>query len=129
MRILAVDDEYVAITKMQNILSDYGTCDIARDGKEALNMFYKAYLQSNPYSLITIDLDMPNMNGLELLRIITKDEDLMFIQKAKKIIITAEGSPGNVIAAMASHSDAFVVKPVKKEFMEQKLKDLGLTKI
>lgn len=128
MKILAVDEEEVAIAKMESILSDYGTCDVARDGKAALNMFHKAYLSSEPYELVTIDLDMQNMNGLELLKTITKDEELLFIRRAKKIITTAEGSPGNVFAAMANHSDAFLVKPVNRDLIELKLKELGYTK-
>lgn len=128
MKILVVDDEYVALTKMETLLSDYGKCETASDGFEALKMFQQAFLISDQYDLITIDIDMPNMNGLQLLRHITSYEEDLFMQKAKKIIVTAEGSPNNVYQAVENKCDAFLIKPVKKEMLESKLKNIGILK-
>ena len=128
MKILVVDDEFVALTKMETLLSDYGECDTASDGMEALVKFQQAYLNSEEYDLITIDIDMPSLNGLQLLKRITSDEENLYIPKAKKIIVTAEGSPNNVYQAAENNCDAFLVKPVKKDTLEMKLKNIGIVK-
>jgi two-component system chemotaxis response regulator CheY len=129
MRCLAVDDEFVALTKMSTLLGDYGACDTASNGEQALTMFQRAFIDGNPYQLITIDIDMPGINGIQLLKMITVDENLLFIPKAFKIIVTAEGSPGNVIQAIENKCDSFLVKPVKKDTLQQRLKELGILKM
>lgn len=128
MKILAVDDEFVALTKIQTMLSEYGYCDPAKDGQEALLLFEKAYLAGEKYDLITIDIEMPRIDGMELLKRISEYEDTMFIPKAKKIIVTAEGSPSNVLKAMENQCDAFLIKPVKKDRLEAKLSEFGMKK-
>lgn len=126
MKCLAVDDEFVALTKMSTLLSDYGTCDTANSGEQALIMFHKAFLEGSPYHLITIDIEMPGMNGIQLLKKITIDENLLFIPRSYKLIITAEGSPGNVIQAIENKCDSFLVKPVKKDTLHMRLKELNI---
>jgi two-component system, chemotaxis family, chemotaxis protein CheY len=129
MKCLAVDDEFVALTKMSTLLSDYGTCETASNGEQAMAMFHKAFLEGMPYQLITIDIDMPGMNGIQLLKKISIDESLLFLPKAYKIIVTAEGSPGNVIQAIENKCDSFLVKPVKKDTLQLRLKELGILKM
>lgn len=126
MKCLAVDDEFVALTKMSTLLSDYGTCDTATNGEEALRMFHKAFLEGDPYQLMTIDIDMPGMNGIQLLKKITIDENLLFIPRSNKLIVTAEGSPGNVLQAIENKCDSFLVKPVKKDTLQMRLKELNI---
>ena len=126
MKILIVEDEYVALTKMQYMLSKFGKCDLAQDGQEALNLFHKAYLNSSRYDLITIDINIPIINGLDLLKIMTKDEILLFIPPAKKIIVTASTSTNYVYQAKDNKCDAYLMKPVKQENLIEKLKAIGI---
>ena len=125
MRILIVEDEYVSLTKMKAIFSEIGKCDLASNGKEALDLFHRAYLESTRYDLITIDIDIPIINGIELLKMITKDEELLFIPPAKKMVITASSSVNNVFLAIENKCDAYLVKPVKREVLKEKLRTLG----
>ncbi len=126
MRILVVDDEIVAQTKMETILNDFGDCDTAGDGQSALMKFQQAYLQGDPYDLISIDIDMPKIDGLKLLKMINHDEEMLFIKPSKKIMITAEGTSSNVYHAIQNRCDAFMVKPIKKGTLVEKLKSIGI---
>ena len=63
-RILLVDDEEIVLRSCQRILSggDYDI-DIARDGVAALEL-----VNANPYDVLILDIKMPKMDGIEVLR-------------------------------------------------------------
>ena len=67
MRVLIVEDDFVSRKILHNILLDYGECDIAADGKEAVEAFKLALDDNTPYDLICMDIMMPRMNGQEAL--------------------------------------------------------------
>jgi CheY-like chemotaxis protein len=127
VRVLVVDDEFVALTKMVAILGRYGECDAATHGHQALQMFCNAFAQGKPYDLVTLDIEMPGMNGLELLASICDKEDLKQIPPAKKIVVTAASSRANVAQALQNRCHAFLVKPLDGEAIDATLAKLGLT--
>ena len=62
-RLLLVDDSAVARAKLRKLFESAGyTADLARDGLEALDLLGKGR-----YALMITDLEMPNMNGIELI--------------------------------------------------------------
>jgi len=126
MRILIVDDDFVALTEMVTWLSEYGQCDVATNGKQAYDMFLKALGKLEPYNLITIDIVMPGINGFMLLKLIRAKEQSPRVTPSKKIMVSEQGCPSNVIHAGIHHCDAFIVKPVKKETLKNKLIEIGI---
>lgn len=126
MNILIIDDDYVTQLAMTNMLSQYGNCETAEDGEEAIAAFRQALSAGQPYDLITIDIDMPGLNGIEVLDFLINQEKKSRLPHAKKIMVSAKGSPKNVVAATRSHCDAFLVKPVRKHVILKKLIELGL---
>lgn len=127
MRFLVVDDEFAALTKMTSILSNYGECEAATHGRQALSMFIQALADNKPYDLVTIDIDMPEISGLDLLRAFCTKEIAEHSTPAKKIMITADSSLGSIKTAM-KNCDGFLVKPVKKQVILDKLRELGIIK-
>lgn len=128
MKILAIENDKAELAKLKSIFNDYGTCETASDGKEGLNKYHQAYLLGETYDLITIDLNLPDISGIDVLKQISGDENLLFLSKARKIIFSAESNPSNVIAAIANQGDAFIIKPLKQELLESKLHELGFSK-
>jgi len=126
MRFLVVDDEYIALTKVVTILSQFGSCDAATSGDQAYTMFSMAIDEGKSYSLMTIDIQMPGMNGLEFLKKVRKLEGKVLTLPCRKIIITAAGYSTNVIIAKKWQCDAFLVKPVKKQLLLLKLVEFGI---
>lgn len=124
MRILVVDDEFVALTKMTTLLKPYGECDAATCARQAMEMFTKALGRVHPYDLVAIDIQMPDGNGLSLLRAMCEQESRNGGRRAKKIVVSGVASADNVARAAASRCDAFLVKPVKKEALVNKLIEL-----
>jgi CheY-like chemotaxis protein len=59
--------------------------------------------------LIVLDLNMPRMNGRELLAVLKGDENFKVIPV---VVLTTSGSPDDVATAYRSHTNAYITKPV-----------------
>lgn len=127
MRALVIDDDFIALNKVRDILLPYGECDAATHGRQAIMMFCKALSDGRPYDLLTMDIEMPVMTGLELLQTLRQKEDLKQIPRAKKIMISGSSSRSNVFKAIENHCDAFLVKPVTAEALLRTLGRLGFS--
>lgn len=129
MKILIVDDESTALEKMAMLFSAYGECDTAADGEMALQMFSAAVHNDNPYDLISIDVELPGVTGIQILETIYSDEQKRKTSPCKKIMITASGTRENIIAAAKYKCDCFLVKPVKRNVFDEKMAEIGLNKL
>jgi DNA-binding response OmpR family regulator len=74
MRILIVEDDLVIQKLTSRILSEAGKCEIVKDGFQGLKSFRLALLKNEPYEVILIDIMLPQMDGLTLLKKIRKME-------------------------------------------------------
>ena len=68
MRILLAEDDYVTRKFMTGFLSKYGECDVTVDGMEAVDAFLMAWEDGDPYDVVCLDIMMPVMDGITLLR-------------------------------------------------------------
>ena len=94
----------------------------ANDGAEALNL-----LRARPVDMVISDINMPNMNGFQLLTEIKKDERLKHLPV---LMVTAEARKEDIVLAAQSGAAGYIVKPFTKATLEDKvhhiLKKLGL---
>ena len=93
-----------------------GTVLEAGDGKEALEK-----LQSSMVGLILSDINMPNMDGLELLRALKSQESTKTVPV---IMVTTEGSSSRVMEAVNLGASGYVRKPFTADQIKQKLDGL-----
>ena len=75
MKTLIVDDEMVSRRLIQTIMADYGTFEIATNGREAIEAFNVALDENAPFDVIFLDIVMPNLNGQEVLKRIRRAEE------------------------------------------------------
>ncbi len=110
-RILVVDDEEIIRDSISFILEKEGfSVDQAANGREGLDK-----LLANSYDLVISDIEMPRMNGIDLLKnAINLSPDLTFI------IITAFGSLDTAISALRAGASDYILKPI--EFDELTIK-------
>ena len=102
MRILVVEDEKHINHLISETLSDEGyNVDICYNGIEALE-----YISCIAYDVIVLDIMMPKMNGLELLRIIRSRKDLTPV-----LLLTARDSVADKVAGLDTGADYYLVKP------------------
>jgi two-component system, chemotaxis family, chemotaxis protein CheY len=131
MRILIVEDEFISRHLLQELLTSYGTCDTAINGKEALETFVNALDSGNPYDLICLDIMMPEMDGQEVLkniRDIERGREILGLDGVKIIMTTALEDFGNIKNAFAEQCEGYLVKPITKHKIIKQLKALELLK-
>ncbi len=128
MKILIIDDEMPVLTKMKVLLSAYGECTLANTAQQAIQLCTSALQENKPFDLITIDIHLKDVSGLDLLVSINQIENETALPAAKKVVVTAAGTKDNIIRAMIKGCDGFLVKPVKRDTLEQKLAGLGFAK-
>jgi DNA-binding NtrC family response regulator len=105
-QILVVEDSKPLREMLVHVLKDDQThADSAKDGKEALDRYYTA-----PYDLIITDLNMPEVTGIELIKKIREQDDLV-----EFIIITGYASLESAVEAIKAGAFDYIVKPFKVE--------------
>ena len=90
-----------------------------------------ALQERNPYTLMTLDIMMPEMDGQHLLSAFRDKEDdlkLPFPGRLKVVMISALDDTENVMKAFYSLADAYLIKPISKEKLVEVLGQLGLKK-
>lgn len=103
MRVLIVEDEDRLAQNIGGILRDNVLCavDIAPDGEEGLFLS-----RSNPYDLIVLDLMLPKLTGLQVLKSFRSDGG-----KAPVLVLTARDEKEIVVKLLNSGADDYLTKP------------------
>jgi two-component system, chemotaxis family, chemotaxis protein CheY len=115
LRFLVVDDFSTMRRIVRNLLkeSGYAEADEAEDGVVALGK-----LRASKFDFVVSDINMPNMNGFQLLAEIKKDEKLKHIPV---LMVTAEARKEDIVAAAQQGAAGYIVKPFTKATLEDKL--------
>lgn len=113
-KILTVDDSRTIRSIIKQVLNGY-KCNVleAASGNEGL----KVTQNENP-DLIILDIDMPGMNGLEMLMKIRNDDVFM---NTPVIMLTSKAKPKNIRIAKELGVLAFLSKPFKREMLIEKI--------
>lgn len=129
MRILVVDDDYASRTQLKSLLSRYGDCDAAPSGEIALLLATAAHAEDAPYELVTIDIDMPIMDGHDLLRSLRSlERDLDATSRnreAKVLMISAMGDGASIFTSFREGCEGYLVKPVRSDKLQESLAEIG----
>ena len=114
MKILLVDDSTTMRRIQINVLAKLGSHELleACDGVKALEVLEK----EGPVDLVITDWNMPNMDGLTLLRAIREKYDKLLV-----VMITTEAEKVKIIEAIKCGVDAYVVKPFTPQVLSEKL--------
>lgn len=121
MRILIVDDSQTilhAVSKMLKEL-DYKDVDTAEDPQKAIEK-----IRLVPPDLIISDWNMPNGSGLDLLKFVRTNKDYA---KTPFILLTSDHDKSKVIQAKAFHPQAYILKPMTKAQIADRLALLSKT--
>lgn len=115
LKILVVDDFPTMRRIIRNLLKDLGyeNVDEAEDGAMALEK-----LRNGSFDFVVSDWNMPNLDGLEMLKQIRADANLSTLPV---LMVTAEAKKENIIAAAQAGASGYVVKPFTAATLEEKL--------
>ena len=131
MKILITDDDFTSRKILAKYLSEYGQCDVAVDGKEAVEAFKSALDEWEAYDLICLDIMMPEMDGQEVLkqiRQIEKEKNINGLDGVKVLMTTALDDSDNIKTAFKEQCEGYLVKPIDRQKLIEKLKELDLIK-
>ncbi len=130
MKILVVDDEFVSLSKLSLLLSGFGQCDAATHGGQALEKFKLAHQEGSPYDLVTLDVDMPDMSGQQVVEAIRNWETDQGIRshqgEAKILMVTGMTDGKNIMSAFRKGCEGYIPKPFNKADIEKALGEIGL---
>ncbi len=118
---MVVDDSRTIRIILTKMLSELGleVCP-AGDGKEGLEV---AEREKGAFSVIMADWNMPEMNGLELVKRLRSDPRLASVPI---VMITTETETRQVMAALEAGANEYVMKPFSRDIIADKLRLLGV---
>ena len=115
LRYLIVDDFSTMRRIVRGLLKEMGCnhADEAEDGVVALAM-----LKAQKFDFVVSDINMPNMNGFELLKAIKAEEALKHLPV---LMVTAEARKEDIVLAAQCGAAGYIVKPFTKATLEEKV--------
>ncbi len=118
LKFLIVDDFSTMRRIVRGLLKEMGcnNADEAEDGAVALTM-----LKSGKYDFVVSDINMPNMNGFELLKAVKAEESLRHLPV---LMVTAEARKEDIVMAAQSGAAGYIVKPFTKATLEEKVQKI-----
>ena len=118
MKFLVVDDFSTMRRIVRGLLKEigYNNCEEAEDGVEALSM-----LKGAKFDFVVSDINMPVMNGFELLSAVKADETLKHLPV---LMVTAEARKEDIVLAAQSGAAGYIVKPFTKATLEEKVQKI-----
>jgi len=118
---LVVDDSKTIRTILGRILKELGyeVCE-AGNGIEALKVMEG---EKATVSLVLADWNMPEMNGLDLLKQLRLDPALASL---KVIMVTTETEMDHMVSALEAGANEYVMKPFTKDILKEKLELVGI---
>lgn len=115
MKFLIVDDFSTMRRIVRNLLKEIGytNAEEAEDGQAALSK-----LKNGKFEFVVSDINMPNMNGFELLTQIKSDAALKHLPV---LMVTAEAKKEDIVTAAQAGASGYIVKPFTKATLEEKV--------
>jgi len=118
MKFLIVDDFSTMRRIVRGLLKEMGcnNAEEAEDGVAALNL-----LKNTKFDFVVSDINMPNMNGFELLAAIKAEATLKHIPV---LMVTAEARKEDIVRAAQDGAAGYIVKPFTKATLDEKVQKI-----
>lgn len=128
MEILLVEDNPDHAELTRRVLEDGHIANQVhwvKDGQEAIDYLFRkgVYASVNHPGLVLLDINLPKVSGLDVLKTIKDDKDLRLIPV---IMLTTSDRDEEVIKSYSSGANSFITKPVKFNEFSEKVKALKL---
>ncbi len=119
----------VSRSKLQKIMSSLGIARLWTPGQAALDAFKEAWANWVPFDLITLDVMMPGMDGMETLweiRSLEEEKKVAEKNRAKILMVTSQSERSVVITCVQAGCNDYLIKPFNLKMIKQKIEELNL---
>ena len=125
MPVLIVDDNYTNRILLQEMITSWGLVPtITASGKEAIDCFNKAFGSGTPYRLILLDMQMPELDGFDVAKIIKDDPSG---EDVRIILLSSSGQRGDTDRCKEVGISGYLPKPIKQsDLFDAILMTMGL---
>ena len=110
MRVLVVDDSDIGRMMVRVGIEGSCVCDEAKDGAEAVAKYINAQATGEPYSVVFMDIVMPDLDGKSALRAIRKHEEHIGAGRTPVYMVSAS----EMIDDVADLADGLLRKPIPR---------------
>jgi len=112
MPVLIVDDNFTNRILLQEMTTSWGLVPtITASGKEALDRFNKAFASGTPFRLILLDIQMPELDGFDVAKMI---KDAPSGEDARIILLSSIGERGDADRCKEIGISGYLPKPIKQ---------------
>lgn len=130
MKFLFVDDDDSILLFLGECLSPYASCVPARNGAEAVSAFDQAMAESDPFTVVFMDILMPDMDGNRVVRQLRHMEEQRGVSESgrfKLVMISVCTDTKNVSESFFDGmADAYIPKPLRADALLRELRKLGM---
>ncbi len=130
MKTLIVEDDATSRVALEEMLKEFGPVQLASNGKEGVDAVRSAFAAGRPFDLVCLDITMPELDGFEALKEMRGIEAVRGLKSRAEMRIfmtTALDGVKNVIKAVSMSCDAYLLKPIEKAKLLERLDEFGLT--
>jgi len=125
LSILVAEDNEINALLMRSLLTKLGhQAVICTNGREALESWIAAETAGARYDVVLMDVQMPDMNGIEATRLIRTRESERGLSRTKILALTANTLIEDRYACFEAGMDGFLVKPLDRDKLAQALSDI-----
>ncbi len=129
IKTLVIDDQKVIRKHIEILLDDFCDCSFAEDGSKGCKLFAQALKDGKPFDLVSLDIEMPVMNGHETLAMIRNIEEqnaISGLDGVKVVMTTSLEDSQHVFSAFKEGCEAYVKKIDMDKKLVEEIKKLGI---
>jgi PAS domain S-box-containing protein len=129
LSILVAEDNEINALLMRSLLTRLGhQVVITTNGEEALESWLRAKSAGRPYDLVLMDVQMPQLNGIETTKRIRQSEADQSGRPTPILALTANTLAEDRSACFEAGMDGFLIKPLDREKLEEALEELAASR-
>jgi signal transduction histidine kinase/CheY-like chemotaxis protein len=131
IRFLIAEDDPANQCVLKAHLKDFGECEVVSNGQKCLEAVENAWEENAPYDLLFLDIHMPILSGMDVLREIRQREierGVHGLSGMKIVVVSSDDLSKTILGAFRTGCEAYHVKPIQRERLFQELHKLGISK-
>ncbi len=130
VRVLIVEDDSVAQTRLRGLLREYGDVDAVFNATEAMLLVEETMLDGQGYDLICLDIGLLDVDGTVVLKRVRELEDHLgrwrSSQATRVVMTTGRSGPKDIFDAFRKNCDGYLIKPIDRSMLRTELERLNL---